>query len=429
MPSCNLAVRWFACCLVALVSLPLFASCSLIAINEPQQQTATLPRLPSAEKLQSRPFADTWNTITPFLSFDYDIANPAALAQRYNFVWGARVEHVAAYRAANPSIFLTYYMPFYRDNGTFSDSGQAHDLAYWRSTHPDWILYKCDRTTPAYFDTDPEIPFDFTNPDVLAWQIQTYVQPASERGYDGIAADNVDLGNLYGACGVYINGQWVQKYTGQPNDPQWRADVLLWLARMQAELHSLKHPLALIPNLALEVVPPTDPLVEQVLNHVDGVVDEVGFTDAGKGYLTDHRWVQVVQFMEHVQSLGKPFFLVNQFPSVGRSEIQWALASYLMGKGHSAQLFISTIQGYGAEQWYQEYNAPLGSPTDAMQQTQQVYIRHYSHGISIVNPSATDSHDVSLAAKAGRYRDLYGHAVGQTITLPPHSGVVLVTNP
>jgi hypothetical protein len=415
------------CWFIALPLLPLLVGCSFTSLNTPQQDAPTPPSLPSAVTLQAHPFADTWTNIHPFLDFDYDVPDPTALARRYDFVWGAQVDYVAAYHAANPALFLTYYMPFYRDNGTFSDSQATHDLAYWKSVHPDWILYQCDRVTPAYFSTDPQIPFDFTNPDVISWQIQTYAQPASEKGYDGIAADNVDLGNLYGACGVYINGKWVQKYTGQPNDPQWRANVLLWLARMQAALHSLKHPLALIPNLALEVVSTTDPLVEQVLSHVDGVVDEIGFTDSGKGYLTDDQWVHVIQFMQHVQSLGKPYYVINQFPSVGRAQIQWALASYLMGKDHLAELFISTIQGYGGEQWYQEYNAQPGSPTDAMQQTQNVYMRHYSHGLSIVNPSATQSYTVMIDGPE-RYHDLYGNSVGQTITLSPHSGVVLLTN-
>ncbi len=78
-----------------------------------------------------------------------------------------------------------------------------------------------------------------------------------------MAVDNVDLENLFGACGVYINGQWVQRYTGQTNDPRWRTDVITWLTRMQQALLSLKHPLALIPNLGMS---PGDPQVQQILS-------------------------------------------------------------------------------------------------------------------------------------------------------------------
>src|SRR5205085_5892480 len=124
-----------------------------------------------------------------------------------------------------------------------------------------------------------------------------YAQPASTSRYDGIAADNVNLQNSFGACGVYVHGKWVQRYTGQLDDPQWTADVITWLTAMQQALHHLHHPLALIANLSLGGLSPHDPSVQQVLNHVDGVLDEAGFTRFGNGYLTAGDWLQAIQFI------------------------------------------------------------------------------------------------------------------------------------
>ena len=45
---------------------------------------------------------------------------------------------------------------------------------------------------------------------------------------------------MFGACGVYINGQWVQRYTGQLDDPRWRIDIINWLTWMQQALHHLR---------------------------------------------------------------------------------------------------------------------------------------------------------------------------------------------
>src|SRR5690349_6010190 len=90
---------------------------------------------------------------------------------------------------------------------------------------------------------DNVIPFDMTNNDFINWQIQTYAIPASQNGYDAIAADNLNLDNQGGACGSYHNGKWVQRYSGQDNDPQWEKDVLYWVTQMQAKLHALPHPL------------------------------------------------------------------------------------------------------------------------------------------------------------------------------------------
>ncbi len=374
-----------------------------------------------------RHIIDTWDNIHLFLTFDYNISDPAASAKHYDFVWGAKVNNVTALRSANPDIFLTYYISFLRDTGTFTDNRAIHSLTYWKTTHPDWVLYQCDRVTPAYEFGDPDIPLDFTNPDVVAWQVQTYAQPASQNGYDGIAADNVNLQNSFGACGTYVHGQWVQRYTGQPNDPKWSNDIVTWLQRMHQALHHLPHPLALIPNLSLGSLSPSDPLIQQVLNQADGVLNEAGFSQYGDGYLTGNDWTQAIQFMESLQAQNKAYYIINQFNSVDRAEIQWAVASYLMGKEHSAGLFISTTQGYGGDFWDNTYDAQIGNPTSSMYQTQNVYVRDYNNGLILVNPSATDSYMVTLDP-GDKFHDLYGIPVSGTVTMPPHSGMVLLTS-
>jgi hypothetical protein len=373
-----------------------------------------------------RPLINTWNNIHPFQNFDFAITDLSGTAKRYDAIWGAEWDHVKAYRASNPDIFLSYYIPFHRDWGTWPGFSTRHDLAYWKATHPDWVLYKCDRVTPALEFGDPNIALDFSNPAFISWQIQTYAVPASAGGYDGLAPDNVNLVNLYGACGIYKNGQWVQLYTGQPDDPKWNADVINWLKVMQQAVHHLKRPMALIPNFYAGHLSLTSPEVQQALKYSDGILDEEGFTDQGRDYQTDDNWVQKVHFMEEVQQQNKPFYSINQFPSVGRNEIQWALASYLMGKGSSAMVFITSIQGYGEEHLHDEYKAQIGSPVQPMQQAQGVYYRSYTRGMVAVNPSSTQTSVVNL--DGGPYHDLYGNAVGASITLSPHSGIVLLRN-
>lgn len=374
-----------------------------------------------------RGLIDTWDNIHLFQTFDYNISNPSTIAKHYDFIWGTQFDHVAALRAGNPNIFLSYYIPFNRDGGIFPDNSSIkdHNLTYWQAAHPDWILYKCDRVTPAYAFGDPTIPLDFANPALISWQIKTYAQPASVSGYDAIAADNVSLQNNFGACGIYKNGQWVQHYTGRLDDPQWRADVIYWLKQMQQALHQLQHPLALIPNFYQDDLPLSNPQIQQIMSNVDGVLDEEGFTDSGRGYPSASLWVQKVQFIENIQKLHKPYYIINQFPSVGQAEIQWSIASYLMGKEHTAALFISTIQGYGTALWHNEYGVQIGSPDGPMHQVQHVYLRKYSNGLSIVNPSATETATVTLNA-VSHYTDLYGNSVGQTVTMPPHAGIVLL---
>jgi len=375
-------------------------------------------------KATPRPFIDTWNNIHLFQTFDYGISDPAAVARHYDFVWGANLENVKAWHLGNPHIFVTYYIPFQIDWGTFPDPNTRHGLAYWKKVHPDWILYQCDRTTPAY--DKEETPLNFADPAFASWEIETYAKPASQAGYDGIAVDNLTLGNRYHACGVYIHGKWVKLYTGQYDDPVWRANIIGWLARMQQALHNLPHPLALIPNTDFNVLSPSDPQFQQLVNHVDGILDEGGFTNYGSNYyLTGGDWTQRIQIMINTQKQHKPYFVISLFPAVSHEQIQWALASYLMGKDHTASLFVSTPDGYGSDVLYAEYNAQIGTPLGPMYHVQHVYFRSYSHGLSIANPSATTTYRVKLDTSHS-YRDLYGNAVNQIVTLPPHSGLVLL---
>jgi len=102
------------------------------------------PGQPKAVRTAIRPFIDTWNNIHVFQPFDYKIANPVPIAARYDLVWGASTYNVAAWRQGNPNVFITYYIPFHRDYGTFSNNSALHSLAWWQANHPDWILYRCD---------------------------------------------------------------------------------------------------------------------------------------------------------------------------------------------------------------------------------------------------------------------------------------------
>ena len=94
-----------------------------------------------------------------------------------------------------------------------------------------------------------------------------------------------------------------------------------------------------------------------------------------------------------------------------------------MCKEHTAAISISLEQQYGIDLHDNFKLAQIGSPHGEMYQGQHVYWRDYSHGLSVVNPSSSATYTVKLP---GQYTGLDGGNVGQTITLPPHSGAVLL---
>src|SRR5712692_1126144 len=105
--------RLLPCRLAGLVFLLILSGCGVSssgieATAHPVPPTATH----SSTGASIRHFIDTRDNIHLFLSFDYKIPDPAAIARHYDFAWGSEVYHVTALRSGNPNIFLTYYIPF-----------------------------------------------------------------------------------------------------------------------------------------------------------------------------------------------------------------------------------------------------------------------------------------------------------------------------
>lgn len=380
-----------------------------------------------------RPFIDTWENIHLFQTFDRNVADPGASAKAYDFVWGALPGNVAAYRAGNPNILLSYYMPMHVDDGTFLDQNLGHErgLDYWKAVHPDWILYQCDRTTPAYEYQYSNVPFDLTNPDVINWQMQSYVQLASQNDYDAIATDNVLMENMFHACGHFdLHGNWVQRYSGNSVDTRWQDDVIAWLTRMQAAFHQLSHSLLLIANFSAGSIPLNSDRIQQALAHVDGVLDESGFTHFGEYHLPQDQWLQMMHYVDVMQRQNKPFFLINQFQKAMKHEdVEWVLGSYLMSKQRLSSVYISQFQGYGTDNRIAEETLQIGSPRADMYQDQHAYWRDYTNGEVVVNPGESPV-TVSLAGvgAATRYVDPYGQQTGPTLTLPARSAKILLVH-
>ncbi len=393
------------------------------------QKKATATPIPHITRpVYNGPFPSTWTNIHSFLTFDYKIENPSAIAPKYDFVWGANYKNLPAYRAANPHIVLSYYFPMHRNHGDFIDTalGKQQGLDYWRAQHPDWVLYKCDRTTPAYEYYDPNMPFILTDPTVLHWMVQSFAAPAAQYGYDAIALDNVNMDNMFGACGSYDkNGQWVQRYTGKTNDLQWQADVANWMAEMQDALRHLSKPLLLIPNLDPGSVALDSAPMQKVLANSDGVLDESSFSHYGENNLSSDQWLKLVHYVDAAQGQNKPFFLVNEFQKdITNKDKEWVLASYLMCKQQVSMVYFALYQAYGRDMQIPELNTEIGSPLTQMYQKQGAYWRDYTNSEVLVNP--TDTPAVIKTDATMAYIDIFGQPVNQTFTLSPHTAKILL---
>jgi hypothetical protein len=375
----------------------------------------------SSGGLAPSPFIDTAAAIHAFMTFDYRVtaAQIAGIASHIDFVWGADTNKLAAWRSGNPKAYLTWYIPFNQDPGN-------QPLSWWQANHPDWVLYQCDKTTPATASGYPNVDLDISNPAVRAYQLDL-IKTAAAKGYDGVAFDLYAIDNAHHGCGVYRNGQWVQLYTGNWTDPAFAKAALDWLTAISSAMHALPKPMGVVPNYSL-ARSADDATSQTILANVDAILDEDTTANWGS-YITGNTWLQRISWMQKLQAAGKAYYAISGFSGpLSNADMQYSLASYLMGKEHHAALFVydKTTISYGADPWRAEYAAAVGAACGEMTPMGSAYARTFTNGLSLVNPSGSASTTVTLPA--GRaYKDLAGNAVSGSVTLAPHGGLVLIS--
>jgi Hypothetical glycosyl hydrolase family 15 len=377
-------------------------------------------------------FPSTASDIHLGLAFDYDAHNAAAISRSVDYIWGGysvngdssidlRVPHIDG------------YLPFNID--AYPQNIPGHSLSDWVRSHPDWIVYRCDGKTPAYYGQNGgNVPLDVSNPAVLSYQL-AQVDKLFAKGANGVDFDVFDFNNLSGACGIHERGVW--KSLGYPNTNQDNAriddDALRWLRTMSQAIRSRFPGKTIALNLNLVEA---GSRIQEIAPYVDMIFDESGFTAYGGQNLSSETWRAEFEALEYLNKVGKAFDLNGIVPasddqSVTADQINWVLANYLLVKGAHSYTYIyagtnstagSSPSDYGTFYDRPQYHIPIGQPTSGAVNTQGVVMRYYSHGLAIVNPSPGQTFTVSLG-KA--YRDTFGHLYS-AVTVPPASGIVLL---
>lgn len=374
------------------------------------------------------------------------VPEAASSGNRYSAVWGNRTATTLAWQARNPNLSPLLYTPFDTDSPSL-----GHSLTWWKANHPDWILYECDRTTIAYVSGLSEVPLDFANPDVAAYQASTLGTFAEANGYSGIAADIVDLENNtgdparnQGGCGVWRKNHtvWLKRFSGESSDPAWDLALASWAKELSSGLHAYPTALALAVNTSPAAFSGPvngkggDPSVLALFQNVDIELDEAGFSIWGN-YVGDTYFNNVVDWMEYMQSQGKAFLLADDWnlqksvPTV--HQVDYSLATYLMGKEQASSLYIGKNDLYGTQNFYQQYNADIGKacapmyggPNDPKFHGERVYLRVYGGGLAIVNVDQKSAFSVKLPKQ--EYTNIEGGTVRSPVTIGPNSGLVLLS--
>jgi hypothetical protein len=169
---------------------------------------------------------------------------------------------------------------------------------------------------------------------------------------------------------------------------------------------------------------------------VTGVVDETAFSSGSGQAITGSWWLQkMTKLAGYAQAHALTLVFEQSYrvtpymtdiTSRARNDLQWDMANYLLAKGGQSYFFWGGASQYGRGPILQhelERVQSIGRPTDNFHQSQGVYMRDFTRGLALVNPTSSSSYTMNLPI--GRYQDLYGKPVG-SYTIPPGTGVVLL---
>lgn len=392
-----------------------------------------------------------------------------AEAPNYDSVWGAFSPQ--EWDAKHPGMIVSrYYLPN-EDSYLISQ----HNLAWWQANHNDWILYACDANNNptqdvAWYDTHfGDVPLNIHNPAVVDYQVRSVANYMIQNGYNTLAVDNVifenygvapnpDLGegpvqkNWYG-CGIYTqpNFQGFQQvYSGglYAPDPNWIADMKNWLATARQIFTT--DPVLKTYNLHLMINHPVfdsspDPDEAAVLNSVDAMVDENGFTHyddyENPSYNTASIFSQTLGWMEWAQANNKAILLTDYYCRDGINEkgqpcssdpstltapeVDWGLSTYAIGNNGGADVYLSP-NGGATYSYRSEYATRLGTPCGGYTQSGGVYVRKFAYALVVVNPNQQTSVSYPLPANH-QYTDIEHQTVTNPLVLNGPAGYVLMT--
>jgi hypothetical protein len=371
---------------------------------------------------------------------------------RYAAVWGVHSPRLAsAWHTNNSNLSALIYTPYDTDA---SGSGLDQPMAWWLANHPDWILYECDRKTIAFVGGLPGVPLDISNPVVWQYQSDLLGGYAEANAYDGVAADIVSLNNNtgrvasgHGGCGVWTNAHstWIGKFSGYSVDPKWASATENWVSGMHRALHARasNRLLALAVNSNVDAYRPPvngkggDAGEKQIVSNADIVLNEAGFAMWGN-YVGNREFNNAVGWMEYAQSLGEGVLTTDDWNHQSQSptiaQLDYSIATYLMGKEQAAALYVGQNVMYGKENYYSEYDAAIGhacaamygGPGDPNFLGKYVYFRKYAGGIAIVNVSGKSAYRITLPKPW--YRNIEGGRALSPLTIQPNSGLVLLTS-
>jgi hypothetical protein len=374
----------------------------------------TLAPLSRAEEPPStsvRGFA-ALNTVAGVLTEEQAVA----VARDYDVV-SALPDQVSAWvpamKAANPRLVLLAYM-----NGAFARKNQA--TAFPSS----WYLRNADgqKLTSAGYGNYLMNP---TEPGWVENRVAFCQSVLTTSGYDGCFVDMLGIAPL--EHGYLTEGLPIDPRTGTV----WtKADWLAATTAIEARIKSAIGTRPVVGNglgHGVRYFDPTAPS-SSLVDAADGALAEQWLRKSGSSAATfrpEAEWRKDVDLLADAEARGRrPMVMVKLFTAATAEEQaawrRYALASFLLGSQGNGGFSFQTDAGVAAPLGVLE-GTVIGTPLSPYVQRNGAYLRPYSAGVAVVNPTS----DAVVVALDAVYRSLTGATVEGTLTLPANSGDVL----
>jgi hypothetical protein len=319
-------------------------------------------------------------------------------------------------KAANPNLKVLVYKNLLASqtpapNG-FSATGVSYEEA--DSAHPDWFLQNTDGQRFTLRDYAYQWAMDVGNPGYQQRWAENLIADVRAQGWDGVFIDNVNPTMKY-----YAEVSSVAKY---PTDTAYAAATQSALAAITPRLRAAH--MLVFANFGSWS--DYDTTVTPWLKYVDGAMEEMFAKfdpTVGAGYRDEAEWTRQLAELQETQRQGKVFLAVTHSSADDEAAALFGWASVLLGaKGKAA---YEMAENYADETWFPEYEYDIGRPlSPESRDTNGVHRRAFANGLILVNPTeATQTVNLDGTYSGSGLTD------ATSVTMPPHTGLVLLGNP
>jgi hypothetical protein len=330
---------------------------------------------------------------------------------------GTFTPYLAAMRAANPSVKLLVYL-----NGAYAQQNQGPTSGAYPSS---WYA-KDAFGRPVTSKNEGNWLMDVSNQSWVQDRVRTCTSYLADSGYDGCYVD------MLGASSVssgYVSSPPVNPATNQV----WTtSDWLAATSKVGAAVKSGNATRMVVGNglqNGRQYFAGSE-ATSVLLNGIDGGNAQGWIRGAGEAinsFPSVANWKQDVDMLVDAGTNGKSVITMTKIWGVNATQDQldavhrFSLASFLLGTNGNQYFDFDANQTDGAvvpDHPYDHVN--VGQPSGPYAVKSNVYVRYFSSGVAVVNPSKTNTYTFALG---GTYRNLQGQSVS-TVTLAPDTGDV-----